>query len=190
MIKEALIDMIQKGPLDPEVLLHVGVFACEITDHFIHTKANCPADIECGPECSYCCETVLPDITIPEVIYFNQYVKENDIEPNEYKKGRCPFLNDIGSCSVHPARPVRCRGWNSRDLDFCKNPPYEFDIKNCAVWYPQFQVGRKVQEKLISALQTCGYGYPVLKIDEVFKDKIGVSTAMFTEGLITALAAL
>ena len=31
----------------------------------------------------------------------------------------CPLLDDHGACSVHPARPLLCRGYNSCDRDGC-----------------------------------------------------------------------
>lgn len=31
----------------------------------------------------------------------------------------CPLLED-GACSVHPARPLACRGWNAVDADQCR----------------------------------------------------------------------
>ena len=31
----------------------------------------------------------------------------------------CPLLED-GACSVHPVRPLACRGWNSVDAEACR----------------------------------------------------------------------
>ncbi|HSS65917.1 MAG TPA: YkgJ family cysteine cluster protein [Gammaproteobacteria bacterium] len=33
---------------------------------------------------------------------------------------RCPFLED-SACRVYPARPLACRGWNSRDASACRS---------------------------------------------------------------------
>lgn len=39
----------------------------------------------------------------------------------ERRKARvpCPFLDD-GACSIHPVRPMRCRGFFSRDVGLCR----------------------------------------------------------------------
>ena len=187
-IKKTIIEILKKNPLDHGNLLYAGIFCCEITDHLILAKANCPDDILCGPGCPHCCEKTIPTVTIPEILYMNQYAKENNLEPKDYEEGICPWLNDEGSCSVHSARPVRCRGWNSRDLEFCKNPPPEFDIRNCAVWYPQFQVSRKVHKYLIDALEAVGYINVLITIDEAFRGNFGAPATILIEGLNMAMA--
>ena len=188
LLKKSIIKFIKENPLDHENLLHAGIFSCEFTDYLIEKHTEQPKSILCGPECPHCCEKAIPTITIPEAIYINQYARENNIEPNEYKEGVCPFLNEKGSCSIHPARPVRCRGWNSDNLEFCKNPPAEFNIRDCAVYYPQFQAARKVHKSLIEALEAVGYINTLISIDEAFRGNFGVPATMLVEGLNMAMA--
>jgi hypothetical protein len=188
LLKKSIVKILENNPIDHGNLLHAAIFACEVTDAIINKHANAPDTILCKAECPHCCEKSIPTITVPEVLYINQYTRENEIEPNEYKGGMCPFLNGKGSCSVHPARPVRCRGWNSTDLEFCKNPPDEFNIRDCAVHYPQFQAARKVHLALISALEACGYIDTLINIDDAFRDNWGVPATILIEGLNMAMA--
>ncbi len=44
---------------------------------------------------------------------------------------RCPFLKD-SACLVYPARPLACRGWNSRDRDACRSA-YELGVQRVKV---------------------------------------------------------
>ena len=32
----------------------------------------------------------------------------------------CPFLGETGACTIHPARPLLCRGVHSEDAGFCR----------------------------------------------------------------------
>jgi len=188
LIKKSIVKLIEGNPLDHMNLLHAAIFSCEFTDYLIAKHSHPPKTILCGPSCPHCCEQAIPTITVPEALYIHQYSVENKIEPEEYRNGCCPFLNGKGSCSIHQARPVRCRGWNSSDLEFCKNPPAEFDVKNCTVHYPQFQAARKVHLALISALEACGYIDTLIPIDEAFRDNWGVPATILIEGLNMAMA--
>ena len=42
----------------------------------------------------------------------------------------CPFLNGVGSCSIHPFRPLMCRGITSIDSILCREAldPTELDV--------------------------------------------------------------
>ena len=188
LLKKSIIKLIEGNPIDHRNLIHAGIFSCEMTDYLIAKHAHPPETILCKAECPHCCEKAIPTITVPEAIYIHQYCVENGLKPNEHKEGACPFLDEKGSCSIHPARPVRCRGWNSSDLEFCKNPPAEFNIKDCTVHYPQFQAARKVHLALISALEACGYIDTLIPIDEAFRDNWGVPATILIEGLNMAMA--
>jgi hypothetical protein len=190
LLKKSIIKLLESNPIDHKNLIHAGIFACEVTDYFIKKYANPPDTILCKAECPHCCEKAIPTITVPEAIYIHQYSVENGLKPNEYRAGACPFLNEKGSCSIHPARPVRCRGWNSTDLEFCKNPPDEFNIKDCAVHYPQFQAARKVHLALVGALEACGYINTLISIDDAFEDNWGVPAQILIEGLNMAMAGM
>lgn len=47
----------------------------------------------------------------------------------------CPFLDD-GACSIHPVRPMRCRGFFSRDVGLCRAT---FDDPAAGVDDPRWQ---------------------------------------------------
>lgn len=47
----------------------------------------------------------------------------------------CPFLDD-GACSIHPVRPMRCRGFFSRDVGLCRAT---FDDPAAGVNDPRWQ---------------------------------------------------
>ncbi len=186
-IKKVFVDLLQPNPLDHQSLLHAGIFACALTDALID-KTQPPSEIKCGPGCPHCCEMVIPTITVPEGIYIYHWCRENSVEPKEYEKGKCPFLNDEGSCAVHPVRPVRCRGWNSRDIAWCKKPPDKFNIRDCTVFYPQFQVGRKVHIWLVEALEAVGYTDTLTTIDDAFCGNLGMNAKILIEGLNMVMA--
>lgn len=51
------------------------------------------------------------------------------------KKVPCPFLDD-GACIIHPVRPMRCRGFFSRDVGLCR---FTFDHPREGVADPRWQ---------------------------------------------------
>jgi len=186
-IKKGFVELLQPNPLDHQSLLYAGIFACELTDLLI-AKTEPPDTIKCKPGCPHCCHMTIPHITVPEGMYIYQWCRENGVKPKEFVKGECPFLSSKGVCAVHPARPVRCRGWNSRDVDWCKNPPDVFNIRDCTVFYPQFQVGRKVHKLLVEALEAVGYTDTLTTIDDAFCGNMGMNARILIEGLNMVMA--
>lgn len=117
--------------------------AHQFTDHAVHTVTESRPVGErpvCCLGCTACCHLHVV-ATPPEVIaiasYVNQhYSRENreqllnriethvavtdGLTATERQKIRpvCPLLVE-GRCSVYPARPISCRGWNSLDRSVC-----------------------------------------------------------------------
>lgn len=98
--------------------------------------------LACRRGCIHCCYNQVA-LTEPEALYLGRYLLETrdarelrDLETRtralaERLKGKswreigmarhrlpCLFLEN-GGCSVYPARPLACRGWNSVDADRC-----------------------------------------------------------------------
>ncbi len=94
----------------------------------------------CRAGCNYCCHLQV-EISVPELLSLVSYVNENfSPEEMEALKARvheaelqtrgmnsyerlfarvlCPLLSD-GQCSVYPARPLVCRGYNSYNWAIC-----------------------------------------------------------------------
>lgn len=67
-------------------------------------------------KCGNCCTNFLP-VTKKEISKIKQYVKENNIQPENRKFGnniimQCPFLNQkTKKCNIYKARPFVCRNF-------------------------------------------------------------------------------
>lgn len=76
-------------------------------------------------KCGNCCTNFLP-VTKKEVSKIKQYVKENNIQPENRKKGnniimQCPFLNQkTKQCNIYEARPFACRNFLCSHKDWYK----------------------------------------------------------------------
>jgi Fe-S-cluster containining protein len=94
----------------------------------------------CSKGCSWCCSHKV-GVTVPEVIAIVTYLKasperleatrqraaelaQNPLIFSDSEKPRaripCALLNEDGSCSVYPVRPLPCRSWLSTDVESCK----------------------------------------------------------------------
>lgn len=63
----------------------------------------------------------------------------------------CPFLDGEGSCSIHPFRPIMCRGVTSLDSALCREAldPTELDVPQSV---PMDQVRKSVMDGAFCAL--------------------------------------
>lgn len=96
----------------------------------------------CQPGCDSCCHLHAVLVTPAEVLRLAEYLRETrtteelaalttrlrstfarvaEMTVAERASARvpCPLLDAHGACSVHPARPLLCRAYNSCDLDAC-----------------------------------------------------------------------
>ncbi len=106
----------------------------------VHQAKGAPKPTACGSGCTYCCHLQV-EISVPELVSLIAYVSENfsyaETEAltarvheaerqtrglNSYERlfarVPCPLLSD-GQCSVYPARPLVCRGYNSYNWAIC-----------------------------------------------------------------------
>lgn len=195
-VKKNCLDFLVPDPLKTSNLITAGLFACTITDTFI--KRVKTKKTVCGPNCGHCCSGNTfkgsgVNITAPEIMLIKQYCNEHDIAvPEAAKKEKCIFLDDSLSCIIHEVRPVRCRGWNSVDVEICKyyatcDPKEDFDVKNCHVDFMQFEVARKTHTGLIKAISGVGFTDPLYTITKAFGSGNGIPAAMLFEGIWMAL---
>jgi Fe-S-cluster containining protein len=96
----------------------------------------------CSAGCSYCCH-VHADATVPELLAITRYLaatwseasiealrarlalQTRRVEPlsDEERwvaKIPCALLDAAGRCSIHAARPLRCRAFNASDVGPCR----------------------------------------------------------------------
>jgi Fe-S-cluster containining protein len=105
----------------------------------IDRGADVPA---CAAGCSYCCH-VHADATVPELLAITRHLENTWSEASRgalrerlalqvkrvehlsdeerwAAKIPCALLDDAGRCSIHAARPLRCRAFNARSVDPCR----------------------------------------------------------------------
>jgi Fe-S-cluster containining protein len=98
--------------------------------------------IACAAGCSYCCH-VHADATVPEILAIARHLHATWSEPSRRAlhhrlalhvarvehlsdderwaaKIPCALLDDAGRCSIHAARPLRCRAFNASDVEPCR----------------------------------------------------------------------
>ena len=98
--------------------------------------------IACAAGCSYCCH-VHADVTVPEILAITRHLDATWSEPERRAlherlaahvarvehlsdearwaaKIPCALLDDAGRCSIHAARPLRCRAFNAGSVEPCR----------------------------------------------------------------------
>ncbi len=108
--------------------------------------------VDCRRGCDYCCHLPVESCRA-EASRALEYAREklSEVEFGELKhrireaaaayplppkrppaeNPRCPFLMN-SACLVYPARPLACRGWNSRDRAACRSA-YELGVQRVKV---------------------------------------------------------
>ncbi len=96
----------------------------------------------CGPGCPHCCvlnvAVLLPegmviadwlrqqhpaktlDALREQLAAHSRRVRWMEDEERIFEHAACPLLDPAGNCSVHPVRPLECRGAASLDRDSCR----------------------------------------------------------------------
>lgn len=123
----------------------------------------------CAPGCDSCCRIHAVFVTPLEVLRIVAHLRATRtpdelailtarveaLSPQVGALGReeraracvaCPLLDEEGACSVHPVRPLLCRGYNSCDVDVClrafeaRDPrvPLPSDVDQAAVFKSLF----------------------------------------------------
>ncbi len=132
--------------------------------------------IACSEGCDYCCHIAV-NVSVPEVLVILDYIDRHFSESEKEALGervrdrrrallslsgqerkltnvRCPLLGEDGACSVYPRRPLSCRGFNSTDVEACRQR-YErpdLDLSNPAFGYNLYAT-RGIAQGLKSALE-------------------------------------
>ncbi len=103
----------------------------------------------CGKGCPHCC-VLNVSILLPEGMLIADWLRSQladeeysgmrehlaahrrrvrwmDDEERIFAGVKCPFLDDVGSCSIHQVRPLVCRGAASLDSNRCREAFKAFD---------------------------------------------------------------
>lgn len=114
----------------------------EMTETALVRHRNNTSRIACGPGCAHCC-VVNVSVLQPEAATIVAYLERKlssdrlltlkkkieemhtsiqwlDDEERIRWKQPCALLDDGGSCSVYPVRPLLCRGLTSIDAETCR----------------------------------------------------------------------
>jgi Fe-S-cluster containining protein len=125
------------GPLDGPLLARV-VAECAAAAE----AACCDRPMACAAGCPHCCVLNVA-ILLPEAMVITEWLRANlspasfavvpgrlaphnswarwmDDEERIARRTACPLLDSAGSCSVHPVRPLACRGVASLDRESCR----------------------------------------------------------------------
>ena len=130
------------------------VKAIEIYDNFISQameKYPPEHDIVCASGCSHCCKNIRVAM-YPSELFVLLHVSPFNIDQLKERARNgmqviCPFLEE-DKCSIHEFKPIKCRGANSYDIEFCKNPPLIFSKKTAPQWTPAQHAASIVHQAL------------------------------------------
>jgi len=142
--------------------------------------------IACGDRCSSCCVSKVV-ATAPEILRVVDHLRRT-LSPEAFaarldrvraadaqtrgmtRAARlaaripCPLLDD-GSCSVYPARPLLCAGWNSLDRGACERyfaaPAGQ---PSAPVYAPAYELASAVLAGLVGACQDAGLDGSLLEL--------------------------
>lgn len=196
-VKKEMQEVFSSGIFDADNLLAAGLFCMMLTDSLINRalKEKPPeSPVMCGPGCPTCCQKSFdPHVTIPEILCIYKHIKENDITVNGVPGDSCGLVDVDGSCAIHSMRPVRCRGWNSCDLEWCKRVDRndEFELHESPVYFPQFNIARQVHFGLIDSLAGHGQLDPIYPLTSALKnisENGGINSEVLFEGIFMAMA--
>jgi len=131
-----------------------------------------PKPTACRAGCNYCCHLQV-EISVPELLSLVSHITENfsqeeieSLKARVYEAERqtrgmnsyerlfarvlCPLLSD-GQCSVYPARPLVCRGYNSYNWAICAQ-----DLKYPRSWrlIPHDSAQKNIYSDVLEGLST------------------------------------
>lgn len=122
-----------------EGLRRTGARVCGTFEEIqVSMQHNLQPRLDCGKGCAFCCYPPV-SANLPEILNLLAYLEENGMVEEARLRVRevyertqamtahernttsiaCPMLVD-GACSVYPARPLACRGFNSADAGACE----------------------------------------------------------------------
>jgi len=123
--------------------------------------------VACKPGCGFCCRGVRVDVTAPEALTIARGFRETlpaaqlaiirdrverhaaklramTLEERRREGTPCPLLDEVTNlCSVHDARPMRCRAHHSLDVADCKAASLHPEKPASIVRYPDVMNGHE-----------------------------------------------
>ncbi len=158
------------------LLADSAAFASQLTDA-LRGGSTVHERIACRAGCGWCCHVHVV-VSAPEALRVARYLRETrspaDLERvrlklawlDEQTRGLdrdaradtrlpCALLEDF-SCSVHPARPLRCRSWNSLDVERCKVELDHPRSGNLEIESVQWEVTRAVAAGVAEGIRGAG----------------------------------
>ena len=142
-VKADVTRLLDSGDLSPSVIADAAERAHAALDEAGHRALARGAEAPvCAAGCSYCCH-VHADATVPELLSIARHIASAWSEAaREALLGRlviqvsrveglsdeerwaakipCALLDGAGRCSIHAVRPLRCRAFNARSVEPCR----------------------------------------------------------------------
>lgn len=142
-VKADVTRILDRGDLSPGVIADAAERAHAALDEAGHRAVARGAEAPvCAAGCSYCCH-VHADATVPELLAIARHlerawseaargalrerlllqvsrVERLSDEERWAAKIPCALLDGAGRCSIHAVRPLRCRAFNARRVEPCR----------------------------------------------------------------------
>ena len=187
MIEFAIADLVrQKFPLESEAKnKHSMCISVDVAGKVAHQAVADSAErevgsasIACRAGCNHCCHMRVV-VTVPEIIFLYEYVAANfstvdradlnrrivsldtrshGLSDEEWgvRHWQCPMLVG-GLCSVYPARPLECRGYNSTDVAACAAAAEDYSEWDVPMNDELMAAYKSAQAGLLHGLVGAGY---------------------------------
>lgn len=148
--------------------------------------------IACQAGCSWCCQMRVT-LTVPEVARLTQRLHCNPRELeqlqgmvkavdnlthglNDEERGalrvECPLLQD-GKCTAYDARPLECRGYNSRDANACRLANQKYHDWDVPMFFAQYSIHKQMQAGILRALHCLGFRVEILELNAALSISLG-----------------
>jgi hypothetical protein len=168
--RKALRPLFDRGPEGAVAAAAAASDRAAELERAARAKEPPPVPIACGPGCPACCVAKV-GVVAPEVLRIAAHLRAT-LDPealaaltarvrlaDEETRGltrhqrvlagiHCPLLSG-GSCSVHPVRPLLCRGWTSLDAAACAR---HFADPDAAPVAPAYAVGYELACAVLGGL--------------------------------------
>jgi Fe-S-cluster containining protein len=186
-----------RGGRTPLQVITVAERAANLADRAIaETAASDPPDppLACREGCAWCCHRVV-GVSAPEVLRVVAFLRDNLSAP-ELQAARdrvaqtearrralrhdgwaaarlpCPLLVD-GRCSVYPARPLTCRGYNSSDAHRCESFTTSRQHVEVPVHVPQQRLATLMLDGVLSGVTESGLRGELLELTAALQVALG-----------------
>jgi hypothetical protein len=128
-------------------------------------------EFACKEGCDICCSSIRLAI-YPTEISIVQHISPFTIDELKEKVNEnplaCPYLKDH-RCSIYEFRPVKCRGANCYDKEFCENPPLLFSRERAPKWYYSADIAQTIHQAMGEVYKE--KARPITKVVEEYNGK-------------------